>query len=343
MPLLSSSNKFDPNKDIPDLTGKVYIVTGGSAGIGFGIVAHLLQHNASKIYLLSNKEEHAEEAQEELKKYGDTSRVEWKKCNLEDLKHVDEVAKELSSLEKIDGLVLNAGLGVGVYNETKDGIDSHMQVNHISQFHLAMTLLPILQRTEHSRLVVQSSELHRAAVSDVKFASLEELNTDIGPTKLYNRTKLAQILFIRALARHAAKNELGFSAQGMATGPWMNATHPGGVSTDQQNQAVEAYGKVGELGVKAVRPFMKDPVDEGCRPALFATTSEDIVKEGIQGQYIVPDRKVTDPSKEAKDEDLGDALWMLTEKILMEKVGPLSYGPVHVDNMAREGLHGAAS
>lgn len=85
-------------------------------------MAHLLQHNASKIYLLSNKEEHAEEAQEELKKYGDAGRVEWKKCNLEDLKQVDEVAKELSSLEKLDGLILNAGLGVGVYNETKDGI-----------------------------------------------------------------------------------------------------------------------------------------------------------------------------------------------------------------------------
>lgn len=101
---------------------QVYAVTGGSAGIGFGIVAHLLQHNASKIYLLSNKEQHAEEAQEELKKYGDTSRVEWKKCNLEDLREVDAVSKELSCLAKLDGLILNAGLGVGVYNETKDGI-----------------------------------------------------------------------------------------------------------------------------------------------------------------------------------------------------------------------------
>lgn len=343
MPLLSSNNTYDPNKDIPDLTGKVYIVTGGSAGIGFGIVAHLLQHNASKIYLLSNKEEHAEEAQEELKKYGDAGRVEWKKCNLEDLKQVDEVAKELSSLEKLDGLILNAGLGVGVYNETKDGIDSHMQVNHISQFHLAMILLPVLQRTQNSRLVLQSSEFHRPGVSDVKFASLEELNTDIGPTKLYARTKLAQVLFVRSLAHRAAKNELGFSAQGMATGPWINATHPGGVRTDQQAQAVEAYGKLGDLGVKIVKPFMKDPIDEGCRPALFAATSENIVKEGIQGQYIVPDRKITEPSKEAQSEDLGDALWMLTEKILMDKLGALPYGPVHVDNLAKEGLHGPVS
>ncbi|KKY13139.1 putative oxidoreductase bli-4 [Diplodia seriata] len=342
MPLLSN-NKFDPNQDIPDLSGKVYVVTGGSAGIGYGIVAHLLQHNASKIYLLSNKEEHAEEAKEDLKKYGDATRVEWKKCNLQDLKEVDAVTKELSDLEKLDGLILNAGVGVGVYSETKDGIDSHMQVNHISQFHLAMVLLPILQRTPNSRLVLQSSEVHRMADSSMKFASLEELNTDIGPTKLYARTKLAQILFVRALARHAAKDELGFREQGMATGPWVIATHPGGVNTDQPDQAVEAYGTVGKVGAAMIRPFMKDPIDKGCRPALFAATSDDVVREGMQGVYIVPDRKVEEPSDQARNEELSEALWMLTEKLLMDKIGPLSYGPVHIDNLAREGLHGPVS
>ncbi|KAF2145269.1 uncharacterized protein K452DRAFT_245058 [Aplosporella prunicola CBS 121167] len=336
-----TGNKFDPNKDIPDLNGKVYVVTGGSAGIGFGIVAHLLQHNAAKIYLLSNKEQHAEEAQEELKKYGDVSRVEWKKCNLEDLSQVDQVAKELSKLEQLDGLICNAGLGVGVYNETRDGIDSHMQVNHISQFHLVMCALPVLQKTANSRLVLQSSELHRS-ISDVQFASLAELNRDIGPTKLYNRTKLAQVLFVRSLARHAAKDELGFTGNGTAHGPWINATHPGGVKTDQQDQAVEAYGTLGKVGVAAIRPFLKDPIDEGCRAALFAATSEDVVKEKIQGQYIVPDRKVTEPSKEAQDEALQECLWKLTEHLLMEKVpGGLPYGPVHVDNLMFEGgLHG---
>jgi WW domain-containing oxidoreductase len=85
-------------------TTKVYVVTGGSAGIGFGIVAHLLSHKAEKIYLLSNKEEHAEEAQESLKKYGDVSRVEWKKCNLEDLKFTNDVARELRKLDRLDGV-----------------------------------------------------------------------------------------------------------------------------------------------------------------------------------------------------------------------------------------------
>lgn len=260
-------------------------MTGGSAGIGFGICAHILQHNPAALYLLGKKEEHIEQAVERLKEYGDVSKVHTKQIELEDLKQTDQVAKELASkLDRLDALICNAGLGVGVFNLTKDNIDSHMQVNHISQFHLAQTLLPLLQRTPNSRLVLQSSDLHRG-ISDVKFESVEELNQDIGPMMLYNRTKLAQVLYIRALAARKEKGQLGFDAD-MSAGPFLNVTHPGGVQTDQQKQAVDAYGTLGKIGVAAVKPFLKDPVDAGCRPALFAATSEDIVKDSVQGQYV---------------------------------------------------------
>ena len=82
----------------------MYIVTGGTAGIGFGITAHLLQHNAAKILLLSQKEEHADDAQEELKKYGDASKVHWVQCDLKDLKKTEEVAKQLTSEKQIDAV-----------------------------------------------------------------------------------------------------------------------------------------------------------------------------------------------------------------------------------------------
>jgi WW domain-containing oxidoreductase len=304
---------------------QVYVVTGGSAGIGFGITAHILQHKPAKIYLLSNKEHHADEAQTELEKWGDASKVEWRKCNLESLKETDEVAKALAKeLDRLDGLVCNAGLGVGVYNESQDGLDTHMQVNHFAQAHLALTLLPVLQKTTNSRLVFQASDLHRAAPSSVAFESIEEINQDIGATYLYNRTKLAQVLFVRELVKRIQADQFG-TVTGDKGQPWINATHPGGVKTDQQDQAIEAYGTMAKVGVVAMRPFMKDPVDEGCRPALFAATSEDIVKEKIQGAYIVPDRKVTDPSNQAKDEKLALNLWKLTKEVLETKIGNLDY------------------
>ena len=101
---LITGNKFDPNSNIPDLSGKVFVVTGGTAGIGFGISAHILQHNPAKLYLLGKKEEHGEQAQKELEKYGDVSKVEFTQCDFENLKQVDEVAKKLAKLEKLDAV-----------------------------------------------------------------------------------------------------------------------------------------------------------------------------------------------------------------------------------------------
>lgn len=139
MASLLSSNTFDPSKDIPSLLGKTFIVTGGSAGIGFGIVAHLVKNNAKRVYQLSSKQDHAESAQEELKKFGDPSVVVWKQTNLQSLAETEKVANEIKSeLEsqnggKLECLILNAGEGVGKYNQTVDGLDSHMQVNHFSR------------------------------------------------------------------------------------------------------------------------------------------------------------------------------------------------------------------
>jgi WW domain-containing oxidoreductase len=328
--MFSKSNTFDPNTDIPSLTNKIYIVTGGTAGIGFGITAHLLQHNPKEIHILSNKEEHASSAVEALQKYGDIGKIVWHQCNLSSLTRTDAVAKGLlQSLDRIDGLICNAGIGVGPFGLSEDGIESHMQINFISQFHLIMTLLPLLQKTPESRLVLQSSDLHRqmgsfGSDSKVSFENLEELNRDIGAMNLYNRSKFAQVLFVRAFHRRQKNGLLGFKGVEFEA-PWTNATHPGAVKTDQQDQAVEAYGNIGKLGVMATRPFMKDPVDEGCRPVLFAATSKDVVREGIWGQYIVPDQKVTEPSKQARDEELQERLWELTIGLLEHSLGKLGY------------------
>jgi FlaA1/EpsC-like NDP-sugar epimerase len=121
--LLPGGNTLNPDEDIPDLSGKVgkrssdrkslldsdtspqhYIVTGGSAGIGFGIAAHLIQHNAENVTILSNKEDHAQSALEELKEFGDATKAHWVKCNLEDLAFTNRVADELaSSQDRLDG------------------------------------------------------------------------------------------------------------------------------------------------------------------------------------------------------------------------------------------------
>jgi len=216
---------------------------------------------------------------------------------------------------------MNAGLGVGKYWETVDGLDSHFQVNWLSQLHLTLKLLPILKMLPGGRLVFQSSDLHRASDDGAQFKDEQEINTDIGPTKLYNRSKLAQILGVQAIQR---RMQSGGDAVVRATATdkvYINATHPGAVDTPQPEQAVEAYGTLGKVGATLMRPFMKDPVKSGCRPALYAATSPEIEDQGITGKYIVPDKKVTSPSSKALDEGLQEQLWKLSLQLIQQKLG----------------------
>lgn len=116
----------------------------------------------------------------------------------------DLVQSTLSSLPRIDLLFLIAGIGVAPFGLTKDGLPNHYAVNVLSQFLLVDGLLPKMIETSKSkangselekfstRIVSESSELHRAAPSDVKCENLEELSQDIDETKLYGRSKLLE-------------------------------------------------------------------------------------------------------------------------------------------------------
>jgi WW domain-containing oxidoreductase len=209
---------------------------------------------------LSNKRENADKAIEHLKKYGDITKVEWIQCDLNDLKQVKSTSESIRDKHpEIDVAVFNAGIGVGKFELSKDGYDTHFQTNVLSQFLMVNTLLPNLkkraQATNDARIVFQSSSMHDTQVKDVEFASIDEINTDVGATPLYGRTKLALILIAR-------KMERDLSAAGVS-GLYVNASHPGLVGTDQQSQAVDAYGKIVEVANTLLRPIMKDPIDAG--------------------------------------------------------------------------------
>lgn len=189
-----------------------------------------------------------------------------------------------------------------------------------------MVLLPLVLATPNSRLVYQSSELHRGTPSSTHFASKQEINQDLGPSNLYARSKLAQILFVHALHRRL-QNPPSYIANlpNRAGTIWINSTHPGAVETPQQEQAKDAYGTVGKIGVAIIRPFMTDPVKVGCRSALFAATSDDVIKGNINAQYIVPDCEVKSVSKQGQDEGLQEALWKLSEELIQARFGTLPY------------------
>lgn len=85
-----------------------------------------------------------------------------------------------------------------------------------------------------------------------------------------------------------------------------------------------------KIGVAAVKPFMEDIVDQGCGPALWAATSPEVVEGNVNGRYVVPDKKVMEPSSQSRDEGLAKQLWVLSKEILREKLGGLPYDSVGV-------------
>lgn len=189
-----------------------------------------LKNHVSKLYIISVNPEVMAAAKKEIARNlgGEAaSRIVWKQCDLTDWARVHEVAEEIKAdASRLDMLVNNAGRGIMTAQRTDYGVDRHMALNHMGHMVLTSGLLPLLKKTADAggvvRVTHQSSNAHQSAPSDTRFASLAEVNEDVGPNGQYGRSKLASILYTRYFARKNSHPNVV-----------MNATHPGFVGTKQ--------------------------------------------------------------------------------------------------------------
>ncbi|KAH3976942.1 hypothetical protein HBI56_016130 [Parastagonospora nodorum] len=300
-------------EEVPDLSGKVALVTGGSEGIGYGCTHTLLSKNVSKLFILSQSEDIVTDAinaitQEMGKDKAD--RVVFIQCDLSDWEQTGKAAFEIADkTDRLDILINNAARGIMSYQLNKAGIDLHMATNHFGHVVLTSHLLPLLKSTADKgdtvRIVQLGSNAHEMAPKDTKFASIDELNTDLGPNPQYGRSKLAAILYARYLDRHLHSKYPNILS---------NATHPGIVETRQSTEHIhEAYPLLGYGMSVGAQPFKKSQF-EGCVSTMFAATKTD-----KSGQYICPPAIVEPGSELANDEKLGEQLMDLTWKVVKEK------------------------
>ncbi|KAF5022671.1 hypothetical protein F66182_5219 [Fusarium sp. NRRL 66182] len=300
--------------ETPDLSGKVAVVTGGSEGIGYGVTHTLLDHNISKLFILSLSEEIVNGARKAVAQElgrDKADRTEWIKCDLSNWAETKKAAGKIkNSTDRLDILVNNAGRGIMTHQLSTYGVDQHMAVNHFGHVLLTSYLLGLLKKTaeQHGtvRIVNLASNAHQGAPSDVKFASLEELNQDLGPNPQYGRSKLAAMLYTRYFDRHVTK--AGFPKV------LMNATHPGFVSTRQSTEHIhEAYPLAGYAMSAGMDAFKKDQF-QGATSSVYAATVTD-----KSGEYLCPPA-VPEPGNElSQNEQLGEQLMELTRRIISEK------------------------
>ncbi|EHY59077.1 hypothetical protein HRR83_001654 [Exophiala dermatitidis] len=310
-----------PKKELHDLSGRTAIVTGGANGIGFQISRQFAQAKA-KVIMVNRKEEQGDEAIKQIKAETPDADVDWVGCDLGSLKEVKEVFTDLrEKLERLDLLILSAGINTDKFDLDADGIDRHFGVNYLGQFYAVNLLYPLIRKTSKlpntpaPRIVFEASEVHRAAPSDIHFGSLEEINNkDFGATHLYARSKLALILLAKYLLPEKVFKKNGDRVYSLSV-------HPGTVNTQMQQTWKSAYpGIFGNMLSWAMQAVGRD-VEQGSYSALWAATSSEIEEKDLQGYYFVDPGQPGKETSQASDPALAEALWNLSIKLIKEKVG----------------------
>lgn len=269
------------------MQGKVCLVTGATAGIGLVTARELARQDADVIGV-GRSRDRCREAEDAIRDQGGRT----VRYLVADLSSQDEIRRLAGlvreSTPRLDVLINNAG---GIYlnrQETVDGVEMTLAVNHLAYFLLTNLVLDLLKDRAPARIVNVASAAHQGCTLD-----LEDLQGRKGryrPWRAYQRSKLANILFTRELARRMA-----------GTGVTVNALHPGYVKT----QIFRAGGPVGWLLRRSADLFAITP-EQGARTSLYLAASPEV--EGVSGEYFVRATAVPG-SLQSRDQNLARDLW----------------------------------
>jgi NAD(P)-dependent dehydrogenase (short-subunit alcohol dehydrogenase family) len=291
---------------IPDLDGKVIIVSGGNSGLGFWSVKAFAE-NGAEVILASRSKENGEKAKAEILKEVPEGKIEVAELDLADLESVRRFAKNFQKkYSQLDVLLNNSGIMTTPYFTTKDGFEGQVGTNHLGHFALTGLLYPLLKKTPKSRVVNVSSMAHK--YGKMKFSNLLfEKGKGYSPIKAYGRSKLANLLFTYELQRFFELNK----TDGISV-----AAHPG---VSQTNLVRHLEDKLFFKILYPVFKFMIQNAKMGALPQIRASVDPHV--KG--GEYYGPNGfmelkgypvKVKSNSASHKEED-ARKLWEVSQKL----------------------------
>jgi NAD(P)-dependent dehydrogenase (short-subunit alcohol dehydrogenase family) len=291
------SNTAPEGSTQPDMTGKVVIVTGGNSGIGKAAAAELAGMGA-RVIIAARSQAKGEAAIAEIRARFPDASVELVSLDLASCTSIRACATELlARCDRIDVLLLNAGLVLLNRAETADGLEMTFAVNHLGHFMLTELLRERIVASTPARIVVVSSGAHRSARS-LDFDDLQATGR-YWSFGVYAKSKLANIYFMRELARRLA-----------GTGVTANALHPGFVAT---NFAKEGdTGLLGSVAMVLGRPFAIS-ASKGARTSVFLCSDSSVAE--ITGEYWYK-QAIAKPTKVAQDDAAAARLWDVSEKLV---------------------------
>jgi NAD(P)-dependent dehydrogenase (short-subunit alcohol dehydrogenase family) len=274
------------------MAGKTCLVTGATSGIG-AVTARELARLGANVVLVGRSRARCEAAADDVRQVAGESHVDWLVADLSSRSEVRTLAARVhEGYPRLDVLVNNAGGMFQPRRESADGIEMTWALNHLAYFALTVLLRDLLRASAPARVVNVSSMAHRMA-GPIDFDDVEGRKF-YRPFRAYARSKLANILFTRELARRLD-----------GTGVTANALHPGFVATNIF-QGRGYFYRVQHLAAKA---FGISP-EKGARTTIYLASSPEV--EGVTGRYFIKCRPA-EPSKAALDDAAALRLWELSE------------------------------
>jgi NAD(P)-dependent dehydrogenase (short-subunit alcohol dehydrogenase family) len=285
--------------DIPDQTGREVIVTGANTGIGFE-TARALALKGACVTLACRDVEKGRAVADRILSVSPDAAVTLEQLDLSDLRAVGDFATRFRERdERLDLLILNAGVMVPPESKTAQGFELQFGVNHLGHFALTGALLPLVLATEGSRVVVVSSTA--ATTGRMQFDDLQFEKRGYAPWQAYCQSKLANQLFALELQRR-------LGAAGCSV--LVTAAHPGWTATDLQR-----YTRL----VRFLNHFLAMKPAQGALPTLRAATDP----QARGGAYYGPDGflqmrghpKRIEMVKQAHNREDATRLWEISEKL----------------------------
>jgi len=275
-----------------DIAGRTVLITGATSGIGLGAALALARLGAT-IIVVGRNPARTSAALEAVRATavpgaGHSSYL----CDFSSQADIRRLAAAVERDHgRLDVLVNNAG---GVHSRrqlTIDGIERTFATNHLGYFLLTNLLRDLLVRSAPARVVTVASIGHRRGTLDFDDLGFER---GYGVMRAYSRSKLANVLFARELARRLD-----------GTGVTSNSVHPGGVATNIWSGA-PLWAR--PLIAVFVRPRLIG-VEAGAATVVELAAGADL--EGVTGLYFEEQRPVA-PSPLAQDDGLARQLWSVS-------------------------------
>ncbi len=277
--------------DIPDQTGRTFVVTGANSGLGLETTRALAARGAHVIMAVRDP------AKGNAAREGVTGgELDVRRLDLADLDSVREFA---GTVEKADVLVNNAGIMMPPLRRTRQGFELQFGTNHLGHFALTGLLLDRLS----DRVVTVTSALHRRG--SIAFDDLAA-DRSYSPTGHYAQSKFANVLFALELDRRL--RAAGSPVRSLLA-------HPGYAATNLQSSGPTGLLK---LMAKPGNLLLAQSAAHGAVPQLYAATAPDAESGGFYGPDGFQESrgrhpKAVRPVRSATDPETARRLWEVSE------------------------------